>query len=82
MEDLFARRVSRWWSYYQRMIVSALIRNEKNFDLLFVPGSGHGAGGYYGQRLHSDFFVHERLGQEPPDWNETGDMAGVDDRRR
>ena len=46
-----------------------LIKANKKFDLLFVPGGGHGAGGAYGQRLLEDFFVHNLLGVEPPDWN-------------
>jgi dipeptidyl aminopeptidase/acylaminoacyl peptidase len=50
-------------------VVNALIKANKKFDLLFVPGGGHGAGGAYGQRLLQDFFVHHLLGVEPPDWN-------------
>jgi len=51
-------------------VVNALIKANKKFDLLFVPGAGHGAGGAYGQRLLQDFFVHHLLGAEPPDWNQ------------
>jgi dipeptidyl aminopeptidase/acylaminoacyl peptidase len=50
-------------------VVNALIKANKTFDFLFVPGGGHGAGGAYGQRKLEDFFVHNVLGQEPPDWN-------------
>ncbi len=50
-------------------VVNALIKANKKFDLLYVPGGGHGAGGEYGQRLLEDFFIHNLLGQEPPDWN-------------
>jgi dipeptidyl aminopeptidase/acylaminoacyl peptidase len=50
-------------------VVNALIHADKKFDLLFVPGGGHGAGGAYGQRLLEDFFVHHLLGAEPPEWN-------------
>jgi putative intracellular protease/amidase len=61
-------------------VVNALIKAGKKFDLLFVPGGGHGAGGAYGQRLLQDFFVHHLLGVEPPDWNraemKTGREAG------
>ena len=52
-------------------VVNALIKADKKFDLLFVPGGGHGAGGAFGQRLLEDFFVHNLLGEEPPDWNRT-----------
>ena len=50
-------------------VVNALIKANKKFDLLAVPGGGHGAGGAYGQRLLQDFFIHHLLGVEPPDWN-------------
>jgi len=50
-------------------VVNALIKANKKFDLLFVPGGGHGAGGAFGQRLLQDFFVHNLLGVEPPNWN-------------
>ena len=50
-------------------VVNALIKANKKHDLLFVPSAGHGAGGPYGTRLLYDFFVHQLLGVEPPDWN-------------
>src|SRR5919199_399634 len=50
-------------------VVNALIKANKKFDLLYVPGGGHGAGGLYGQRLLMDFFVHNLMHQEVPDWN-------------
>lgn len=50
-------------------VVNALIKANKKFNFLDVPGGGHGAGGLYGQRLLMDFFVHNMLHQEPPDWN-------------
>jgi hypothetical protein len=49
--------------------VDALIKAGKDFDLLVVPGGGHGMGGAYGQRRMHDFFVRHLLGQEPPDRN-------------
>jgi hypothetical protein len=54
-------------STYQ--VVNALIKANKRFDLLTVPGGNHGAGGAYYQRLLQDFFVHHLQGVEPPDWN-------------
>jgi dipeptidyl aminopeptidase/acylaminoacyl peptidase len=50
-------------------VVNALIKADKTFDLLVIPGAGHGAGGAYGERKRNDFFVHHLLGVEPPDWN-------------
>jgi dipeptidyl aminopeptidase/acylaminoacyl peptidase len=47
-------------------VVNALIRADKDFDLLVVPGAGHGAGGSpYGTRRTRDFFVRHLLGVEP-----------------
>jgi len=54
-------------STYQ--VADRLIKANKSFDLFFVPGGGHGAGGEYGQRKLEDFFVHNLLHQETPDWN-------------
>jgi len=50
-------------------VVNALIKANKTFDLLVIPGGGHGLGGAYGERKRNDFFVHHLLGVEPPDWN-------------
>ena len=50
-------------------VTDRLIKANKTFDLLYVPGGGHGAGGEYGQRKLEDFFVRNLLGQETPDWN-------------
>jgi dienelactone hydrolase len=50
-------------------VVDALIKADKIFDLLVIPGAGHGMGGIYGQRKLIDFFVENLLGQTTPDWN-------------
>lgn len=50
-------------------VVDALIKADKTFDLLVIPGGGHGMGGDYGQRKLIDFFVQNLLGFEPPEWN-------------
>jgi dipeptidyl aminopeptidase/acylaminoacyl peptidase len=55
-------------------VVNALIKANKQFDLLVIPGAGHTSGGVYGDRKRFDFFVHHLLGVEPPDWN--GDRLG------
>jgi dipeptidyl aminopeptidase/acylaminoacyl peptidase len=47
----------------------ALIKAGKDFDLVVIPGAGHGMGGAYGQRRMQDFFVRHLLGTEPPDRN-------------
>ncbi|HEU4752977.1 MAG TPA: S9 family peptidase, partial [Armatimonadota bacterium] len=46
-------------------VANALIKADKDFDLLVVPGAGHGMGGAYGQRRMQDFFVRHLLGVEP-----------------
>ena len=62
-------------SSYQ--VVNALIKADKDFDLLVVPGGGHGAGGQYATRKRNDFFVQWLLGVQPPNWN-----RGVTDAAR
>jgi dipeptidyl aminopeptidase/acylaminoacyl peptidase len=50
-------------------VVNALLKANKTFDLLVVPGGGHGSGGDNYQRKMRDFFVRHLLGIAPPDWN-------------
>jgi dipeptidyl aminopeptidase/acylaminoacyl peptidase len=50
-------------------VANALIKANKTFDLIVLPGQGHSQGGEYGERKRFDFFVHHLLGVEPPDWN-------------
>ena len=52
-------------------VVNALIKANKIFDLLFLPGKNHGGWGDYYDRKRSDFFVRELIGVQPPDWNIT-----------
>ena len=46
-------------------VVDALIRADKDFDLLVIPGSNHTSGGRYGSRRRKDFFVRHLLHVEP-----------------
>jgi dipeptidyl aminopeptidase/acylaminoacyl peptidase len=47
-------------------VVDALIRADRDFELLVVPGSDHGAGeSAYARRRRADFFVRHLLGREP-----------------
>ena len=50
-------------------LADALIKAGKDFDMLIVPGAGHGMGGAYGQRRLEDFFVRHLLGGQPADHN-------------
>src|SRR5437762_7573759 len=44
-------------------VVNALVKADKDFDLLIVPGSNHGAGaGPYGWRRTTDFLVRNLIG--------------------
>jgi dipeptidyl aminopeptidase/acylaminoacyl peptidase len=56
-------------------VVSGLIRANKTFDLIVVPGENHNAGrggraAAYGERARFDFFVRHLMGAQPPDWNQ------------
>ncbi len=50
-------------------VVNALIKAGKDFELVVVPGAGHGTPGGYAKRREQDFFVRHLLGAEPPDRN-------------
>ncbi len=49
-------------------VVNRLIKHNKNFDLLVVPGMQHSAGGAYGDHKRFDFFTRHLLNVTPPDW--------------
>ncbi len=47
-------------------VVDALIKADKDFELVVFPGGGHGAGSSaYGRRRMTDFFVRNLWGLEP-----------------
>jgi dipeptidyl aminopeptidase/acylaminoacyl peptidase len=47
-------------------VVAALVKADKDFDLLVIPGVGHGAAETpYGRRRRKDFLVRHLLGVEP-----------------
>ena len=49
-------------------VVNQLIKSDRNFDLLAIPGSNHTSGGPYGDHKRWDFFVQHLLGVTPPRW--------------
>ena len=51
-------------------LVNSLIKADKDFDFLMVPGMGHSSGGDFGERKRRDFFVRHLIGTQPPAWNE------------
>ena len=55
-------------------VVTALLKANKNFDFLMIPGAEHNAGrggdyADYGERKRFDFFVRHLMGQNPPEWS-------------
>lgn len=49
-------------------VVSALMKANKNFEQLYLPGRGHSLGGAYEMHRIHDFFVKSLMNQEPPAW--------------
>lgn len=49
-------------------VVSALMKANKNFEQLYLPGKTHSLGGPFEMYKMHDFFVKNLLGQEPPEW--------------
>jgi dipeptidyl aminopeptidase/acylaminoacyl peptidase len=60
-------------STYQ--VVDELIKNNKEFDLLVIPGAGHTNGGAYGEHKRFDFFTRHLLGVKPPEWKAIEDAT-------
>ncbi len=50
-------------------VVNALVKAHKHFDMLYIPGQNHGVGILGAEHYRDDYFVHNLLGIEPPDWN-------------
>ncbi|MFL6279160.1 MAG: S9 family peptidase, partial [Vicinamibacterales bacterium] len=49
-------------------VVNQLIKHNKDFELLVMPGMDHGSGGAYGDHKRYDFFVRHLLDIKPPSW--------------
>ncbi len=54
-------------SSYQ--VVNALIKANKDFEFILLPGARHTMGDSYGEHKRYDFFVKNLLGVEPPAWS-------------
>ncbi|MCF8223496.1 MAG: S9 family peptidase [Bacteroidales bacterium] len=50
-------------------VVDALIKANKDFEYLLVPGMKHSSGGSYGEHKRRDFFVKHLHGVDPPEWS-------------
>ena len=64
--------------YNTRLVVDALVKAGKDFDLLMLPHARHGFGvdGPYVMRRRWDYFVRHLLGAEPPKEYRIGRPAG------
>jgi len=61
-------------------VINQLIKHDKDFDFLYIPGAGHGAGGAYGEHKRFDYFVRHLLGVTPPEWTAKDKKAPTSDR--
>ena len=51
-------------------VAAALIKANKDFELVVIPGARHTMGEAYGEHKRYDFFVKHLLGVTPPKWEE------------
>ena len=51
-------------------VANALIKANKPFELVVIPGAHHTMGESYGEHKRYDFFVKNLLGLDPPAWSE------------
>ena len=50
-------------------VANALIKANKPFELVVIPGAHHTVGETYGEHKRFDFFVKHLLGVDPPAWS-------------
>lgn len=53
-------------------VCNALIKANKDFELVMLPGVAHTMGESYGEHKRYDFFVKNLMGITPPAWNLVG----------
>ena len=51
-------------------VVNALIKANKDFELVVIPGAHHTMGEDFGEHKRYDFFVRHLMGENPPKWEE------------
>lgn len=51
-------------------VVNALIKANKDFELIVIPGAHHTVGEDFGEHKRYDFFVRNLMGKTPPKWDE------------
>lgn len=50
-------------------VVDALIKSNKDFEMLVIPGAHHTMGEMWGEHKRYDFFVRHLMNVTPPDWS-------------
>jgi len=53
-------------------VCNELIKANKDFELVVLPGVPHTMGGDYGEHKRFDFFVKNLMGVTPPSWDKVG----------
>ena len=51
-------------------VVNQLVKANKDFELVVIPGADHTNGGAYGDHKRFDFFVKHLQQRDPPAWNQ------------
>lgn len=51
-------------------VVNALIKANKDFELIVIPGARHTVGEDFGEHKRYDFFVRNLMEKNPPKWSE------------
>ena len=51
-------------------MVNALIKANKDFELVVIPGALHTMGEDYGEHKRYDFFVRHLMNADPPKWED------------
>lgn len=81
-KDICSLLTGRWMGTCRRttlLVVEALIKANKDFDLLMLPNQGHSYGSVssYMTRRRWDYFVRHLLGSEPPEGYELKPPSGA-----
>ena len=50
-------------------VVNELIKHDKEFEFVMLPGVRHTSGEKYGERKRRDFFMKHLWGMDAPEWN-------------
>ncbi|MDE5871714.1 MAG: S9 family peptidase, partial [Muribaculaceae bacterium] len=51
-------------------VADALIKANKDFELVVIPGASHTMGESFGEHKRFDFFVRHLMGVTPPSWSD------------